>query len=416
MDVKTAATAARRAARECAVLPASLRNAVLLDLASALERQAPAIMQANAADVERARDAGLGEALLDRLALNERRMQEMTGAVRQVAALADPLQEITDGYTVESGLRVLRRRVPFGVIGVIYEARPNVTVDIAALCLKSGNACLLRGGSEAASTNAALHEVICTCLSGRGVSPHAVELIGGGREATLELLGLDECIDLIIPRGGPQLQRLCIEESRIPVITGGFGVSHIFIDAGADLPRSLEVVINAKVQKPSACNALDTLLLHRGIAADFLDLARARFAGHGIVVHADEEVRGLLQGCPGLCALEPGDLDTEWLSLQLSVVLCEGVEQAVAHLHAHQAIHSDAIMTNNLGHAEYFVAHAPSACVYVNASTRFSDGGQFGLGSEVAISTQKLHVRGPMGLRDLTTFQYVLSGDYLVRG
>ena len=410
--------AARAAAFELAVTSTALKNQALLAMADELESQQAAILQANELDIRAARDSGMSEALLDRLLLNPSRLAGIVADVRKVVTLDDPVGCELESRLLENGLRLSRRRVPIGVIGVIYEARPNVTIDIAALCLKTGNASILRGGRETFHSNMALVAVIQAALAKCGLPAAAVQYIESPDRALVsELLRLDQYVDMIIPRGGANLHKLCKEQSSIPVIIGGFGVSHLFVDASADLARSVEVIDNAKVQRPSACNALDTLLVHEAVAEAFLPLLVARMNERGVALVAESRAHELLQRA-GAKSLRPAgaeDFDTEWLSLTLGVKLVSGVAEALAHLREHNACHSDAILTNDLAHAEQFINGAGSAAVYVNASTRFTDGAQFGLGAEVAVSTQKLHARGPMGLTELTSYKWIGQADYLSR-
>lgn len=421
MNIENLAKKAYIASTKSALLPAGKKNYLLLKIADAIEAQAEEIVAANRADLAAAEDKSLPSALLDRLALTAPRFAEMVNGVREVAALADPVGRILDGYTTESGLRVMRRSVPFGVVGVIYEARPNVTADVAALCLKSGNASILRGGSEAISTNKAIHKIMRDVLAREEVDPAVITFIDStNRDDVKELLSLDKYIDVIIPRGGEALHRLCQRESTIPVIVGGFGICHIFVDESANLEKSLSVIINSKVQKPSACNALDTLLVHRKVAEKFFRALKAEIEKHSVelAVHG-ENLMNMLNEIGYrkdlLAEGEEADFDREWLSLKMNVAVVESLDDVLLHMRAHRATHSDAIMTENIANARRFTENVGSACAYVNAATRFTDGGQFGLGAEVAVSTQKLHVRGPMGLEALTTYAYILEGDYLSR-
>ncbi len=418
MSLTAMGQAARAAAFDLAVTSTALKNQALLAMADELESQQAAILQANSLDITAARDSGMSEALLDRLLLNPARLAGIVADVRKVVTLDDPVGCELESRVLENGLRLSRRRVPIGVIGVIYEARPNVTIDIAALCLKTGNASILRGGRETFHSNMALVAVIQAALAKCGLTAAAVQYIESPDRALVsELLRLDQYVDMIIPRGGANLHKLCKEQSSIPVIIGGFGVSHLFVDASADLVRSVEVIDNAKVQRPSACNALDTLLVHEAVAEAFLPLLVSRMNERGVTLVAEPQAHALLQRA-GADKLRPAgaeDFDTEWLSLTLGVKLVANVGEALAHLREHNACHSDAILTNDLTHAEQFINGAGSAAVYVNASTRFTDGAQFGLGAEVAVSTQKLHARGPMGLTELTSYKWIGQADYLSR-
>jgi glutamate-5-semialdehyde dehydrogenase len=334
-----------------------------------------------------------------------------------VINLNDPVGSEIDSKVLENGMSLSRRRVPIGVIGVIYEARPNVTIDIASLCLKTGNASILRGGKETFFSNMELVKVIQVALEKAGLPAASVQYIEKpDRELVSQLLTLDDYVDMIIPRGGAGLHKMCKENSSIPVIIGGFGISHAFVDDSADLERALAVVDNSKAQRPSACNALDTLLVHEAVAPQFLALLADNMAGRVELV-AEPKAYALLKEFKGVSLREAqeGDFDTEWLSYTLGVKVVADVNEAAAHMQKHNASHSDTILTNNIESAEKFINTAGSAAVYVNASTRFTDGAQFGLGAEVAVSTQKLHARGPMGLEELTSYKWVGKADYLIR-
>ena len=408
VDVSKMGHDAAVASRTMAVTSTKAKNEALAQIANMLKKMKSFIMEVNAKEVTEAQNRALPAPMLDRMTLTESRYNEMVEGVERVIALDDPIGEVIDGYTVPSGLKVCRRRVPLGVIGVIYESRPNVTIDIAALCIKSGNACILRGGSECFQTNLTLYELMQEVIGNSALPNHCVNFISAtDRELVNKLLTLDEYVDVIIPRGGEALHRMCVKHATVPVIVGGFGVTHIYVDDTADIEKSVEIIINDKVQKPSACNALDTILVHRERAMALLHNLAPELAANKIIVHAHGEVAELMQDYPYLATCTAADLE--------NIVMVDGVNDALQHLRKHKAIHSDAILTNTWANAELFTKGAPSACVYVNASPRFSDGGQFGLGAEVAISTQKLHARGPMGLEALTTYQYVCSGDYLSR-
>ena len=359
----------------------------------------------------------MSEALLDRLLLTPARLAAIANDVRQVCRLKDPVGHVLDGNLLDSGLKLERRRVPLGVIGVIYEARPNVTIDVASLCLKTGNAVILRGGKETHNTNQATVKVIQQALEQCGLPAAAVQAIDSPDRALVnELLRLDRYVDMLIPRGGAGLHKLCREQSTIPVITGGIGVCHTYVDADVDFDKALTVIENAKIQRPSACNSLETLLVNRSIGAEFLPALSAKMAAAGVTLHAAENALPLLQGGPAtVVPVNAEDYDDEWLSLDLNVLLVDDIDQAIDHIRTHGTNHSDAILTRSLSSAEHFVRAVDSSAVYVNASTRFTDGGQFGLGAEVAVSTQKLHARGPMGLDALTTYKWIGYGDDLVR-
>lgn len=410
--------AAEEASRTLAGLTTDRKNEVIQAIADAIESATRETLAENAMDVSDAREKGLDDALLDRLRLDEERLERLAADTRKVAALPDPVGQEFDGGVRPNGLRIVKRRIPLGVVGVIYEARPNVTIDIAALCLKTGNAVILRGGSETLRSNIALVRVIRRALERSGLPGDAVQYIENpDRSLVTELLRLDEHVDMIVPRGGAALHRLCREKSTIPVITGGIGVCHIFVDESAELEETVEIVENAKVQRPSVCNALDTLLVHRGVAATVIPAVARRLAESGVEFRADAESLELLREVDGASvqAAGEGDFDTEWLGLTLGVKLVAGVEEAIHHIREHSTQHSDSILTRNWKSANAFIDGVDSAAVYVNASTRFTDGGQFGLGAEVAVSTQKLHARGPMGLEELTTYKWIVRGDGHVR-
>lgn len=409
--------AAQQAAFELATVATAQKNQALAIIADELEAQEAAILAANEKDIAAARESGMSDALIDRLLLTKDRLVGIANDVRNVIKLNDPVGSEIDCRVLENGMRLSRRRVPLGVIGVIYEARPNVTIDIAALCLKTGNASILRGGRETFHSNMELVKVIQSALDKAGLPAASVQYIEQpDREYVSQLLRLDQYVDMIIPRGGAGLHKMCKENSTIPVIIGGFGISHMFVDASADLTRSLDVVENAKVQRPSACNALDTLLVHEKIAEAFLPRLVERMNAGKVTLVADEAAFVLLEGkASSLRLVQDGDFDTEWLSYTLGIKVVADVNEAILHMREHNASHSDSILTNDLMAAERFVNAAGSAAVYVNASTRFTDGAQFGLGAEVAVSTQKLHARGPMGLEELTSYKWVGVADYLSR-
>nr|WP_216603259.1 glutamate-5-semialdehyde dehydrogenase [Vibrio cyclitrophicus] len=408
--------AAKDAAFHLATASTAQKNKALAIIADELEANAATILEANAKDIELGREAGLTDALLDRLLLNEERLTGIANDVRNVISLNDPVGSEMDSKVLENGMSLSRRRVPLGVVGVIYEARPNVTIDIAALCLKTGNASILRGGKETFFSNMELVKVIQSALEKAELPAASVQYIEKpDRELVSQLLKLDDYVDMIIPRGGAGLHKMCKENSTIPVIIGGFGISHIFVDESADLEKSVDVVENSKVQRPSACNSLDTLLVHEAVAEAFVAQLTQRLAGKVTLV-ADTSAKSLLAGFEDQRDAVEGDFDTEWLSYTLGVKVVADVAEAIDHMRVHNASHSDAIMTNSLESSERFINSVGSAAVYVNASTRFTDGAQFGLGAEVAVSTQKLHARGPMGLEELTSYKWVGKANYLVRG
>lgn len=416
-DLVAMGKAARAASRQLAVLTTKQKDAALLAVADELERQANVVLAENAKDVEEGRANGLSEALLDRLLLTEERVAELAADARRIVDLPDPVGAEIESRLLPNGMRLSRRRIPIGVLGVIYEARPNVTIDIATLSLKTGNAAILRGGSETLRSNLALGNVIRAALERTGLPQDAVQVVGDTDRALVrQLLRLDQYVDMIIPRGGNRLHRLCREEGSIPVITGGIGICHIFVDKSADLQRAVDIIENAKVQRPSVCNALDTLLVHRSVAEKLLPQVAQRLAESDVELRATPEAMPLLQQ-DGARVLEAGedDFDQEWLSLILGVKLVNGVEEAIEHVQTHSTEHSESILTNDWANANRFVDAINSSAVFVNASTRFNDGGQFGLGAEVAVSTQKLHARGPMGLEELTTYKWIGVGDWHVR-
>lgn len=409
---------ARKASRTLALAPTERKNAALLRVADELWASRSAILKANQADIDSARSDGLQDYLLDRLMIDEKRLAGILTDLRHVADLPDPVGEGFEAQVLPNGLRVHKQRVPLGVVAVIYEARPNVTVDVAGLALKSGNCCILRGGSETIRTNRELASGIQRGLEKTDIPLDAVQLIGDtNRQVVYELLQMDRYIDIVIPRGGARLQEFCRQNSRIPVITGGIGICHLYVDESADPARAIEVIRNAKIQRPSVCNALDTVLVHQAIAAKFLPALVARLRGDGVRFVAEERAFELSQsaGDAPVTLAGPEDFDREWLSLVLGLKVVDGLDEAVEHIAAHSTAHSDGILTQDAANASRFVAAVDSAVVYVNASTRFTDGSQVGLGAEVAISTQRLHARGPMALRELTTYKWVIEGDYHIR-
>ena len=413
----------RLAARLLGRAPAGQRSAALERLANYLENAPQELLAANALDIADGRQAGLSPAMLDRLTLNQDRLAGMAADLRSVAAMPDPLGEVFDEAVLPNGLRVHRQRVPIGVLGVIYESRPNVTVDVAGLAIKTGNGAILRGGSETLRSNQALIAWIHRALEDSGLPADSIQLIANpDRALVLELLQLHEYVDLIIPRGGAGLHAFCREHSKIPVITGGIGICHLYVDSSADLAAALPLIYNAKVQRPTVCNALDTLLVHPAVARQILPAVVEHLQPAGVTFRADPAAAEFLAQpgmngdlLPGVSLAGSEDFDTEWLSLVLGLKVVDGLEEAIRHIAAHSTGHSDGILTGDADSARRFVAEVDSAAVYVNASTRFTDGAQLGLGAEVAVSTQRLHARGPMGLRELTSYKWVISGDYHIR-
>ena len=421
LSVQDMGQRARRAARVLRSLPTERKAQALRALAAELRAREAGILAANARDVQAAEAAGLPAPLVDRLRLSADALAAIARDVEAVAALPDPVGESTEEKTLPSGIRVSQRRVPLGVLGVIYESRPNVTVDVAALALMSGNAAILRGGKETVHSNAALEDAIRAALEGQDLPAEAVQVIRDpDRARMLELLRLDDCVDAIIPRGGAGLHRFCVENATVPVIVGGIGVVHIYLDSSfvqtsQDAQTAAALVHNAKTQKPSACNALDTLLIDRAALPALPDVVRPLVAS-GVDLRADAEALAALTGA-GLeaSAAQPSDYGTEFLALTASVRTVSGLDEALDFIAAHGG-HTDVILTRDEAQAGRFVQDVDSAAVMVNASPRFNDGGQLGLGAEVAISTQKLHARGPMGLRELTTSKWVVRGEGQVRG
>jgi glutamate-5-semialdehyde dehydrogenase len=394
------------------------KNRTLRMLADLLVKERDAILKANAQDVAEGTTAGLTPALIDRLTLTPARLDSVAADLRKVAELPDPVGERFDKTTRPNGLHLWKQRVPMGVLGVIYESRPNVTIDIAGLAIKTGNAAILRGGSETLNSNRALMEAVHRALRETGLPEDAILFVDDpDRARVTELLALDGYVDMIIPRGGESLHRFCREHSRIPVITGGMGICHLFVEESADLNRSLEVIRNAKISRPSVCNALDTVLVHRPVAAKLLPMIVNRLERDGVSFRAHPNAVPFL-GNPLPASVQPAgpeDFDMEWMALILGLKVVDSLEEAMDHIAAHSQNHSDGILTENKERAARFVQEVDSAAVYVNASTRFTDGAEFGLGAEVAISTQRLHARGPMALRELTTYKWVVVGDYHVR-
>lgn len=413
-SVSDALLAAREASRALAKATARRRDEALEAVAAAIEAGTSTIIEANGLDLANGRENGLTSGLLDRLRLDEARIRGLAAAVRQIAALPDPVGEVVRGSTLPNGLRISEVRVPFGVVGVIYEARPNVTVDLAALAIKSGNTVVLRGGSAAQGSNRALVELIRSALESVGLPADVVQSIDAfGREGATELMRARGLVDVLIPRGSAELINAVVEESKVPVIETGAGVVHLFLDESAALESAIELVRNSKVQRPSVCNALETLLVHRAAAGRLLPAVLSALRDDGVTIHADEETRALF---PDAVPATEDDWSAEYLSLDLAVRIVGSLDEALDHIRAHSTHHTESIVTNDAANAERFLAEVDSAAVMVNASTRFTDGGEFGFGAEVGISTQKLHARGPMGLRELTSTKWIVRGSGQVRG
>ncbi|MDO4242647.1 MAG: glutamate-5-semialdehyde dehydrogenase [Actinomyces sp.] len=421
--VEAVARAARAAQRGIAGLNREAKDAALSAMADHLVAATDTILEANAEDLERARQEGMKPGLIDRLALTAERIEAIAAAVREIAALPDPVGQVVDGQTLPNGLRVRRIRVPMGVVGMIYEARPNVTVDVAALTLKSGNAVVLRGGSAAQSSNAAIIAVLREALASTGLPVDLVTTIDpAGRAGATALMGARGLIDVLVPRGGAGLIRAVVEQSSVPVIETGSGNCHIYVDAAADLEAAVRIIVNAKTQRVGVCNAAETLLVHPDVAGELLPAAAAALWAEGVTLHADPAAHGALaetakaDGHGALLAPATSqDWDTEYGSLDLAVRVVEDLDDAVAHIAAHSTGHTEAILSRDVAAINRFVAGVDSAAIMVNASTRFTDGGQLGLGAELGISTQKLHARGPMGLTALTSTTWVVEGDGHIR-
>lgn len=417
VDLQQMGQQAKQAAYQLATLSHQQKNSALAKIAEQLKDRQSDILAANAKDIENARQQGLSDALIDRLLLTESRLDSIIHEVKHIISLADPVGNIIDGAELDSGIRIQRKRVPLGVIGVIYEARPNVTVDVACLCLKTGNAVILRGGKETTHSNRILVEIIQQALIQLQLPATAVQAITDpDRNLITQLLKLDRYVDMIIPRGGAGLHKLCKEQSTIPVIVGGIGICHLFVEESADIEKSLKVIHNAKTQRPSTCNTLETLLVQESIAETFLPRLATYNQAPQITFHADATAKAILQQhCKRVYALDEKSLSEEWLSYDLNVVIVKDIEQAIAHIHHYGSQHSDGILSQNPQCLMQFAQQVDSAAVYLNASTRFTDGGEFDLGAEVAVSTQKLHARGPMGLEALTTYKWICQGDYATR-
>ena len=409
---------AKEAAFILAQLSTAQKNHALAVIAEQLETQAERILAENNKDIAAARQNGLSEALIDRLLLTPQRLQSIANDVRHVISLTDPVGKIIDGGTLDSGLKIERVRTPLGVIGVIYEARPNVTIDVASLCLKTGNAVLLRGGKETRHSNQILVEVVQNALQQAGLPKFAVQAISDpNRDLVMQLLKLDRYVDMIIPRGGAGLHELCKQHASIPVIVGGVGVCHTFVEQSADQNKAVLLIDNAKTQRPSTCNTLETLLVQASIAAQFLPKLVAHLALKKVKYHAASgtALNVLKQAGAKVTEVTENQLHAEWGSPDLNVVVVNDINEAIAHIRRYGTQHSECILTASQNLARQFVNQVDAAAVYVNASTRFTDGGQFGLGAEVAVSTQKLHARGPMGLEALTSYKWVCEGDYSIR-
>ena len=412
--IKQMAMAAKKASRNMANLSTTAKNNALLKMAEALLCQKAYIQQENEKDLASGREKGLSAAMLDRLALTDKVIDSMVGGLREVAALPDPVGEIDEMGKQPSGITVGRMRIPLGVIGMIYESRPNVTVDAAALCLKAGNAILLRGGSEAIYSNLALAKVLQEALAAEHIEAASVQVIPvTDREAVTAMLALDEQIDLVIPRGGEGLIRFVSENSRIPVLKHYKGVCHAFVDASTDMDMAVNIVMNGKVQRPGVCNALEALLVHKDIAAEFLPKVWSALKGAGVELRGCPQAKAIL---PEITAALPTDYGMEFLDLILAVRVVADLDAAMAHIVQYGSQHTEVIVTNSYAHGQRFLREVDASAVMINASTRFTDGGQFGLGAEIGISTTKLHAYGPMGLKELTTRKFIVYGEGQIRG
>lgn len=412
--VRAKAEAAHRAAAQLAVTSTVIKNKALLAMAAALEAEVHAILAANALDMEAGRANNMKESMLDRLALTAERIDGMAEGLRQVARLEDPVGNVLDGRSLPNGLIVTKVRVPLGVIGIIYEARPNVTADAIGLCLKSGNAVVLKGGSEALHSNTAIAEVLSKAAEAAGIPVGSVQFIDSSdRQAVTDLIKMNGLVDVVIPRGGAGLIQAVVQNATVPVIETGIGVCHTYVDAGADYAIARAIAINAKVQRPAVCNAMETLLVHEDAAAEFLPQMLAEFFETGVTIIGCEKTQAFDKR---IQAATEADWGTEYGDLRLSVKIVSGLEAALAHIAQYGTKHSECIVTRDYEHARLFQQRVDAAAVYVNASTRFTDGFEFGFGAEIGISTQKLHARGPMALPELTSTKYLISGDGQIRG
>jgi glutamate-5-semialdehyde dehydrogenase len=417
-ELKEKAKAAKSASRRLAYLSTEVKNKALHNIADDLIAKKDEILSANQIDYHEAHTSGMNAAMLDRLLLSPERLEAIAGDVLAVAALPDPVGEVFDMRTLPNGLLIGRKRVPFGVIGAIYESRPNVTIDISVLCLKSGNGIILRGGKEAIHSNSALARVVQGAATRAGVPDGAVQFIENTDRVLLnQVLKMRDFIDLIIPRGGAGLQKSVTENATMPVLSGGIGVCHTYVDKSADVAKAVAIAFNAKVQRPSVCNALDTLLVHTDIASRFLPRVAAEWAKAGVEMHCDKRAMAILKSNPSLKLVPAVDADwgKEFLALVAAVKVVDSLDEALEHIARYGSGADEAIVTEDYSSAMRFLNEVDAACVYVNASTRFTDGGQFGLGAEVAISTQKMHARGPVGLRELTTYKWIIFGSGQVR-
>lgn len=408
MSFITQAEAAREASRKLATASRAVKDRALHAMADALAAAEDQLLEANSLDVDAAREAGTDAAIIDRLSLNPARVAGMVQGLRDLASLPDPVGDVVRGWTLPNGVRISQVRVPFGVVGIIYEARPNVTADAAGIALKSGNAALLRGSSSALNTNRASAAALRAGLEGVGVDPNAVNLVEGGREVTAEMMAARGLVDVLIPRGGAGLINAVVEGAKVPVIETGTGNCHLFVDASADPAVALEIIMNAKIQRPSVCNALETLLVHSDVAPTFLPQTITSLVEAGVTVHGDPRVQGLHGD---VARIAPEDFEDEYLSMDLAVRIVDSLDEALEHIRRYSTGHSETIVSEDRRSIDRFTTEVDAAVVLANASSRFVDGGEFGFGAEIGISTQKLHARGPMGLQELTSSKYVVVGD-----
>ena len=418
-ELKAKAISARRAARNLARLPTDAKNKALNNIARCIQREERIILASNAEDIEAGKASGLSESMLDRLMLDSSRLASIAEDVKTVAGLPDPIGESFDVSTLPNGLQIGRRRVPLGVIGAIYESRPNVTIDISVLCLKSGNSVILRGGSESIKSNRILAKVVRDAIDEVGLDMDSVQLIESTDRAIVgQMLSMKDDIDLMIPRGGADFIRFVGENAQMPVITGGVGVCHTYVDKHADINSAVDIAYNAKVQRPTVCNALDTLLVHSDIAVEYLPAIARAWETAGVEMHCDLRSMSIIGGMeiPNVIKSTEEDWGKEFLSLTAAVKIVDSLDEAIDHIDRYGSGHSEAIVSEDYTNAMRFLDEIDAAAVYVNASTRFTDGGQFGLGAEVAISTNKMHARGPMGLKELTSYKWTILGKGHIRG
>ena len=401
--------AAKKASRTLANLSTAVKNKALATIAETIMDQEPIILEANDKDIDAGRANGLSEALLDRLLLTPARLEGMSNDVKSIVNLPDPVGEEFESRRLPNSLQVTKRRIPLGVVGVIYESRPNVTIDISALCLKSGNAAILRGGKESIHSNQALADAVRKGCEAGGLPVESIQLIKSiDRSLVKEMLRANGLIDMIIPRGGAALHQFAIDNATVPVITGGIGICHVYVDVAADLTKVVPIAVNAKVQRPSVCNAMDTLLVHEAVAAQILPRVADAWAEHNVEIRCEPRAMDILEDHPSVKPAGPEDFDTEFMALIAAVKVVDGLDEAIDHIYTHGSGHTEAIISDDYNTTTRFANEINSAAVMVNASTRFNDGGQLGLGAEVAISTQPLHARGPMGLKELTTYKWVV--------